>query len=68
MLKKNRYNQVCKEGGSCCICFEEFEFDTEVRVTPCKHIFHGDCIMSWVSNKLPKPDCPNCREEFIKRN
>ncbi|TNV81892.1 hypothetical protein FGO68_gene229 [Halteria grandinella] len=48
----------------CAICFEEFGLDEQVRITPCKHIFHSECIMEWIKWKLPKPDCPNCRQEF----
>ncbi|TNV71816.1 hypothetical protein FGO68_gene17610 [Halteria grandinella] len=50
----------------CAICFEEFGLDEQVRITPCKHKFHSECIMEWIKWKLPKPDCPNCRQEFSK--
>jgi len=34
---------------------EDFELSENVRGLPCKHIFHGDCIVPWlqlVSNSL----------------
>jgi hypothetical protein len=51
----------------CCICFEVYSQETglNVRQTPCGHIFHSQCLMEWVKSKIPKPDCPYCREPFV---
>ena len=29
----------------CSICFEDFAEETSVRETPCKHLFHNQCLM-----------------------
>ncbi|TNV72094.1 hypothetical protein FGO68_gene8828 [Halteria grandinella] len=50
----------------CTICFNEFGPDEKVRETQCKHIFHSDCIIIWIMWKLPRPHCPNCRQEFSR--
>ena len=56
----------------CSICREPCEpQESDWDVTPCKHAFHGTCLMRWVthcaeeaarSQKLtPPPSCPDCR-------
>lgn len=44
---------IIKEGVICSICFGEFSKDDEPRLSPCKHIFHINCIYEWtVENRL----------------
>ncbi|KAF2846901.1 hypothetical protein T440DRAFT_457389 [Plenodomus tracheiphilus IPT5] len=55
---------------TCPICLDDFESgETQVRELPCKHIFHPDCIDTFLLNNsslcpmckqsaLPKGDCP----------
>ncbi|XP_042479856.1 E3 ubiquitin-protein ligase SDIR1-like [Macadamia integrifolia] len=57
---------VFEKGGdllqtSCVVCIDEFLERMEVKMMPCSHIFHGDCIDQWLgeSNK-----CPLCRFEM----
>lgn len=42
----------------CAICLEDFEPRQEVMVTPCSHVFHGECILPWVKSSSR---CPVCR-------
>ncbi|RAL53935.1 hypothetical protein DM860_004406 [Cuscuta australis] len=47
-----------KEPNSCClICAKEFELDGEVKILPCKHVFHSDCILQWLEMKSTCPVC-----------
>ncbi|KEH29943.1 putative transcription factor C2H2 family [Medicago truncatula] len=43
----------------CVICLEEFEVCEEVKMIPyCKHVFHAECIDTWLSAHVT---CPICR-------
>ncbi|CAA7036717.1 unnamed protein product [Microthlaspi erraticum] len=50
-----------KAEANCAVCTEVFEAGTEGREMPCKHIFHGDCIVPWLSIRN---SCPVCRFEL----
>lgn len=41
--------------GACVICLVDFEDEEEVSMLPCRHIFHTDCIVSWLQER---PMCP----------
>jgi hypothetical protein len=45
-------------GESCTVCFEEFSDSGVLRVTPCKHVFHHDCLYQWLVVNDQKR-CPN---------
>ncbi|KAL2417851.1 hypothetical protein ABEF95_000837 [Exophiala dermatitidis] len=43
----------------CSICTEDFKKGEEVRVLPCNHKFHPDCVDPWLLNV--SGTCPLCR-------
>ncbi|XP_047322519.1 E3 ubiquitin-protein ligase SIRP1-like [Impatiens glandulifera] len=46
----------------CCICLDDFEVGKEeAKEMPCKHKFHGECILPWL--KLHST-CPVCRYQL----
>jgi len=47
----------------CCCYFREIPMDvnTKIMVTPCSHIFHTDCLNSWMEQKEV---CPICRSSL----
>lgn len=60
-LKKKRNNV---EQEACCICVMEFAGTEQVKITPCNHLFHNDCLFQWIDTKINEPDCPFCRTKF----
>jgi hypothetical protein len=56
---------------TCAICIEDFENGDQLRLLPCKHWYHVECIDPWLTTKssscpLCKTDCrPNQIEEIV---
>ncbi|CAN6439710.1 unnamed protein product [Victoria cruziana] len=53
------------EDEECSICLEKFVPGHEVLITPCNHMFHGDCLQPWVKSH---GKCPICRMAFSERS
>lgn len=52
-------SSTCEE--SCCVCMSDLKEEECVKITTCAHIFHRDCIHSWLTKE--KHTCPVCRKE-----
>ncbi|XP_027347418.1 uncharacterized protein LOC113858843 [Abrus precatorius] len=61
---KEKEREKDEDGKRCAICLEDFEANEEVMLTPCKHMFHEDCIVPWLTNK---GQCPVCRSVIWER-
>ncbi|GAB4859691.1 hypothetical protein Ancab_011170 [Ancistrocladus abbreviatus] len=62
------YDRDAKQGTDdleCAICLSEFEEKERVKVIPsCGHVFHEECIDTWLSSHVT---CPLCRtEKFLE--
>ncbi|KAJ3693088.1 hypothetical protein LUZ60_012183 [Juncus effusus] len=56
-----RYKKDGKKIGfhECAVCINEFRDEERIRVLPsCFHVFHLDCIDTWLQNNA---NCPLCR-------
>ncbi|GAB2215331.1 hypothetical protein Droror1_Dr00019714 [Drosera rotundifolia] len=49
------------DSSQCAVCLNEFELGSEVKQMPCKHVFHGECILPWLELHN---SCPVCRHEL----
>ena len=57
---------VVNDCEKCSICLEAFESDkSQVSITPCKHIFHFDCLKNWLETEVLNPQCPNCKFSIL---
>lgn len=50
--------------AECTICIDEMNIGDEVTVLPCKHWFHGECVVLWLKEHNT---CPICRTPIEKR-
>lgn len=48
---------------SCPICLMDFASEDEIRILPCKHYFHDQCIGEWLGMNST---CPSCRKNILK--
>ena len=55
LYKKGKYNN-----DKCIICQYEYKFREKVKLLPCKHIFHPECIDEWLKNEKK---CPFCKSD-----
>lgn len=44
--------------AECTICIDDLQLGDEVLVLPCKHWFHGECVVLWLKEHNT---CPICR-------
>lgn len=60
-LPEKRYSELTNTSMNdiCSVCQENFNNDEIVKILPCNHYFHKDCIEQWLSNYHHK--CPICR-------
>ncbi|KAF2828812.1 hypothetical protein CC86DRAFT_368942 [Ophiobolus disseminans] len=50
------------ENLGCSICTEDFEMGQDLRVLPCDHKFHPECVDPWLLNV--SGTCPLCRVDL----
>lgn len=53
--------------NACAVCIEEFEShapDDEVLILPCRHKFHADCIIPWLTER--QAHCPLCKFDVMQ--
>ncbi|TMW67404.1 hypothetical protein Poli38472_011024 [Pythium oligandrum] len=51
------------EDSSCCICLNDYEPQQELRVLPCEHHFHKECVDEWL---IVNSTCPTCRKSIYE--
>ncbi|XP_032899220.1 RING finger protein 215 isoform X3 [Amblyraja radiata] len=57
-----RHKTQLQEHESCAVCLEEFHKNQCLRVLPCLHEFHRDCVDPWL---LLQQTCPLCKRNVF---
>ena len=56
------FKESLTKEGDCSICLDTFNNDKKtIRTKECGHVFHLDCLNTWVKKN---PSCPCCRSEL----
>lgn len=50
--------------NECAVCLMEFEENELCRMTLCLHVFHSECLLSWIKKN---ENCPVCRYIFNRK-
>jgi hypothetical protein len=58
LLESNCQNPSRQSIGDCAICLAEVQGATRLMLPMCTHIYHMNCIRSWL---MLKPTCPICK-------
>ncbi|KAL5554006.1 hypothetical protein UlMin_041407 [Ulmus minor] len=61
MLEGFHVGDVGDDKGDCAVCLEGFSERKYRLCLPCLHVFHENCIVSWL---LESTSCPLCRFEI----
>jgi hypothetical protein len=51
------------EQPCCAVCIDDFAPDADIIVLPCRHKFHTDCIVPWLTERQSK--CPLCKFDVM---
>ena len=52
-------NSTVYTSNTCSICLDDYEEGEPMRVLPCKHPFHLDCVLPWLTERCGS--CPMCK-------
>ncbi|KAL6844854.1 hypothetical protein ACP4OV_025513 [Aristida adscensionis] len=56
-------HRAVKGALECAVCLSEFDDDETLRLLPkCSHVFHADCIDTWLASHVT---CPVCRADLV---
>eukprot|EP00485_Elphidium_margaritaceum_P001705 CAMPEP_0202692984 /NCGR_PEP_ID=MMETSP1385-20130828/7217_1 /ASSEMBLY_ACC=CAM_ASM_000861 /TAXON_ID=933848 /ORGANISM="Elphidium margaritaceum" /LENGTH=447 /DNA_ID=CAMNT_0049348601 /DNA_START=32 /DNA_END=1375 /DNA_ORIENTATION=+ len=53
-----------EDAPSCAICMQLYKVDDELRILPCQHEFHCECVDRWLQMNVK---CPLCRHDITRQ-
>ena len=60
-LPTRKYQTGQEKNESCAICVNDFTDGDNLRVLPCEHVFHSECVDEWLINHSSL--CPLCKQK-----
>ncbi|CAI5713596.1 unnamed protein product [Peronospora destructor] len=57
------WSSADSDAETCPICLDDFEDGADVKVLPCQHFFHVECINPWLEGQSGR--CPLCKQDAI---
>ncbi|KAK3833496.1 MAG: hypothetical protein JOS17DRAFT_81157 [Linnemannia elongata] len=61
--RRGSYAESVAEDVCCSICLCEYVAGDRVRILPCTHEYHAECIDIWLTNKSTQ--CPLCKCDLL---
>ncbi|XP_040569750.1 E3 ubiquitin-protein ligase RNF13-like [Lepeophtheirus salmonis] len=58
-----RYNEESSPYDTCCICLDDYINNDKLRILPCDHAYHKNCIDPWLVKN--RRICPQCRKKVF---
>ena len=71
-IKPKEFNKkyITNDCTECAICIDKFEEKCSICITPCKHVFHYECIKKYIETAKTQEKqvikCPLCNYDFLK--
>ncbi|RYQ83469.1 hypothetical protein Ahy_B10g102150 [Arachis hypogaea] len=56
-------NEMKPRHVQCTVCLSEFKEEEKVRSLKCQHVFHRDCLDTWLQEY--RATCPLCRVKLL---
>lgn len=64
-LPCKHYNGLMAGETQCFICYDHYKVNEKLRVLPCFHSFHANCVDEWLSNSVKCPICTKDLREMM---
>ncbi|XP_019182832.1 PREDICTED: RING-H2 finger protein ATL57-like [Ipomoea nil] len=62
-IPATRYDAAVEPPLECTVCLSTFEEGEAIRKLKCKHVFHKDCLDTWLEQC--SATCPLCRSKLL---
>ncbi|XP_027001748.1 RING finger protein 150a isoform X2 [Tachysurus fulvidraco] len=60
---RDRNQETESEFDNCAVCIEGYKANDVVRILPCRHVFHKNCVDPWLQEHRT---CPMCKMNILK--